>query len=109
MCESGKGGFGASVISTQYQCNFRHDGKWELYDRVGDPFQTNNLASTEAGMKAKDKHLEFLRDYLGKITVCRNGGQVTRKYAEEAEESMKNYGTMLKMYDSISAGEDIYV
>jgi len=109
VCESGKGGFGASVISARYQCTFRHDGKWELYDRVDDPFQMRNLAATDAGKKTKEKHLEFLREYLGKITVCRNGGQVTRKYAAEAEESMKNYSTMLKMYDAISAGEDIYV
>lgn len=109
VCESGKGGFGASVISERHQCNFRHDGKWELYYRVDDPFQTNNLSRAKAGKEVKNKHLEFLRDYLGKITVCRNGGQVTRKYADEAEESMKSYGTMLKMYDTINAGEDIYV
>ncbi len=48
-----------------------------------------------------------MRDYLERITACRNGGQVTRKYANEAEERMKNYRTMLKMYDAISAGEDV--
>ena len=108
VCESGKGGFGASVINARYQCTFRHDGKWEVYDRAKDPFQTRNLAATDVGRKAKEKHLRFLRDYLGKITVCRNGGEVTKKYAAEAEESMKNYSTMLKMYDAISAGENIY-
>lgn len=108
VCESGKGGFGASVISEQYQCNFRHDGQWEVFDRLDDPFQMRDLAATDTGRKAKTRHLGFLREYLDTITVCRNGGQVTRKYADEAEESMRNYGTMLKMYDGIRAGEDIH-
>jgi hypothetical protein len=109
VCESGKGGFGASVISEQYQCNFRSNGAWELYDRVGDPFQVTNLFKTKLGKQEKARHLEFLRDYLSKIRVCRDGGTVTKKYADGAEESLKNYHTMLKMYDAISAGKDIYV
>ncbi|VGO13602.1 Choline-sulfatase [Pontiella desulfatans] len=109
VCESGKGGFGASVISERYQCNFRHDGQWEVFDRINDPFQINNLAATDAGRQAKEKHLEYLRDYLGKITVCLNGGQVTPKYADTADASMANFQTMLKMYDAISRGEALYV
>lgn len=108
VSESGKGGFMASVISKEYQCNFHHDGKWEVFDRVNDPFQVNNLAVTDVGRQAKDKHLEYLRDYLDKITVCRNGGQVTGKHADRADESMVNYQTMLKMYDAISRGEALY-
>ena len=108
VCESGKGGFGASVISERYQCNFRHDGTWEVFDRLNDPFQVNNLAATAVGRQQKEKHLGFLRDYLANITICRNGGQVTKKYADRADESMGNYQTMLKMYDAVSSGEALY-
>jgi len=109
VSESGKGGFRAAVISKEYQCNFHYNGYWEVFDRLNDPFQTNNLAGTDIGKQAKEKHLEFLRDYLSKITVCRNGGQVTPKYAAVADESRANYQTMLEMYDAVSRGEMLYV
>ncbi len=108
VCESGKGGFGASVISAQHQCNFRHDGQWEVYDRAADPFQKQNLAASDAGKKAKVQHLGYLRDYLGRIAISRDGGHVTKKYAKTADASMTSYGTMLKMYDAVSSGDDIY-
>jgi len=108
VCESGKSGFGVSIITEQYQCNFRDTGEYELYDRANDPFQMNNLASPEGGKVIKDQHLAHLKEYFGKIQVSRDGGTVTRKYRDRAADSLKKYQLLTKMYDAVMAGELTY-
>jgi len=108
VCESAKGGFGASIITKKYQCNFRDSGEYELYDREKDPFQMNNLASPEAGKVIKDQHLVHLKDYFGKIEISREGGSVTGKNKDRAGEAMESYKQVVGMYDAVMAGELTY-
>jgi arylsulfatase A-like enzyme len=79
VCESGKGKFGASVVSKSHQCNFFADGSWQLYDRTADPFQMKNLAKKDTGKKIKKTHLASLQDYIGKIKLHQEGGSATKK------------------------------
>lgn len=108
ICESGKPGFGVSIVTDEYQCNFRETGEYEVYDRKKDPFQMNNLAGPELGKIVKDKHLAHLKEYFGTIQVSREGGAVTGKNKDRAPEAQEEYAQFVKMYDAVMAGELTY-
>ena len=106
ICESGKPGFGVSIVTNEYQCNFRDTGEYEVYDRARDPFQMNNLAGPELGKVIKDKHLAHLKEYFGTIQVAREGGAVTGKNQHRATEAKDEYAQFVKMYDAVMTGEN---
>lgn len=76
---SGHGGGKVGIRDKQYKSIIYTDGKLKIYDMINDPLETIDLSKSKIGKDVLERHKNYLKEYLNKITLCPPGKKDPKK------------------------------
>jgi arylsulfatase A-like enzyme len=92
------GGGQVGIRDKQFKTILYHNDAAKIYDLKNDPLEMQNLADTERGKAVKQRHMDYMRQYISRIEPAPvpAGDKVEIKHANIYEKYNSWYKRILK-------------